>query len=134
MAPDQSYTQVSGQWCPHTTTLCHSQGKICQFFFQSYHSFLSATVDFNMSEAKSLETGESLMAVRGYGSHVSCLCSTCGGVPSGALCSPSVFCRCHGWLCSDSCSAAECMCYGHVQMWMCFFFFNCIQHLKRRRM
>lgn len=40
-----------------------------------------------MSQAKSLERGESLLMVRGYGSHVSCLCSTCGDVPSVALCS-----------------------------------------------
>lgn len=78
-------------------------------FLQSYHIVISATMDFNMPKAKSLETGESLVVVRGCGSNVSCLCSTCGGVPSAAPCSLSVVCRCHSLLYSDTCSAAECM-------------------------
>lgn len=72
----------------------------------------SATVDFNMSKSKSLEKGESL--VRSYGSHVSCLCLTCGSVPSVAL---SVLCWCHGWLYSDTCSACW-ACVTDIKMWM----------------
>lgn len=67
-----------------------------------------ATVDFNMSKSKSLETGGSLAVVRSCGSHVSCLCLTCGSVPAAA---PGALSGCHGRLYSDTCSAAVRTCY-----------------------
>lgn len=94
-------------------------------------------MDFNLSKSKSLEAGGRLVVVRSCGSHVCCLRSTCGDVPSVALCSLSVFCRCHGCLSSDNCSAAECTCYGCVQMWILvcpFKSYKPNKHLKRRRM
>lgn len=68
-----------------------------------------ATVDFNMSKTKSLETGGSLAVVRSCGSHVSCLCLTCGSVPAAAL---GALSGCHGRLYSDTCSAAVRTRYG----------------------
>lgn len=88
-----------------------------------------------MPKAKSLETGESLVVVRGCGSNVSCLCSTCGGVPSAAPCSLSVVCRCHSLLYSDTCSAAECMLLicTDVDLDLSFKPYKPTKHFKKKR-